>query len=203
MNVVPVISCASQAKSVSSHAAIGCFLSTGLPSLSKAPKPVPSGLRLLWADRLSGASSSQNVAVTTERPACRPNKRHMLATIRWRHRRGRGLRSAAVTPRRLPPSFAPLFEMGTLGPQRRVVTVPGVDHCAVGVDVEHPAGHVAQQLLEVSFFPGLADAAREQAVTGEQLHIAACGQATERQRHRAWSVAAQVDDVEAELADGD
>ena len=45
--------------------------------------------------------------------------------------------------------------------------------------------------------------AREQAVTGEQLHIAACGQATERQRHRAWSVAAQVDDVEAELADGD
>src|SRR6478752_10597307 len=166
MNVVPVISCASQAKSVSSHAAIGCFLSTGLPSLSKAPKPVPSGLRLLWADRLSGASSSQNVAVTTERPACRPNKRHMLATIRWRHRRGRGLRSAAVTPRRLPPSFAPLFEMGTLGPQRRVVTVPGVDHCGVGVDVEHPGGDVVEERVELRRFRCPPKTTGEQAVTG-------------------------------------
>src|SRR5258708_9896692 len=60
--------------------------------------------------------------------------------------------SAVITPRRSPPSFAPLFEMGTLGTQRRVVTVPGVDHCGVGVDVEHPGGDVVQERIELRRF---------------------------------------------------
>ena len=46
------------------------------------PRPVPSGFLLLWAARLSGASISQKVAFIAERPACKPNMRHMLPTVR-------------------------------------------------------------------------------------------------------------------------
>ena len=37
----------------------------GRPWASNTPKPLPSGFLLLCSERLSGASSSQNVAVTT------------------------------------------------------------------------------------------------------------------------------------------
>src|SRR5664279_6169931 len=42
--------------------------------------PAPSGLRSLWADRLSAASMSQNVAEIDIAPACRPNSRHIGTT---------------------------------------------------------------------------------------------------------------------------
>ncbi len=64
MNVVDVMWRASRAKAVSSYAASGCLSSTGVPSASKKPRPVPSGLRTLWATMLSGASSSQKRAST-------------------------------------------------------------------------------------------------------------------------------------------
>jgi hypothetical protein len=61
---------------------MGCLLTAALPAPGNTPEPVPSGLHVLCADRLSRASSNQNVAVTTERPAGRPNRRHMLPTGR-------------------------------------------------------------------------------------------------------------------------
>src|SRR4029078_5454878 len=68
-----------------------------------------------------------------------------------------------------PPPFAPLGEIGPFGAQSRVVAVPWIDDGRIVVDVEHPAGHVAQQLLEIFFFPGFADTPGEQAVPGEQV----------------------------------
>ena len=82
MNVVPVSSCASRAKAVSCHAAIGSLRTIGRPSAPNTPRPVPSGLRLLCAARLSGASSNQNVAVTTERPASFNNRTAMALITR-------------------------------------------------------------------------------------------------------------------------
>jgi hypothetical protein len=58
MNVREATSWARLAKSASLYAASGCLLTRGLPSLANHPRPVPSGSRWLWADRLSGASSS-------------------------------------------------------------------------------------------------------------------------------------------------
>src|SRR5271167_157458 len=81
MKVVPVRWWASVAKSASCQAAIGSLCSCGWPCSSKTPKPVPSGFLLLCSDRLSGASSSQNVAVTTSVPACKPKSRHMVSTV--------------------------------------------------------------------------------------------------------------------------
>jgi hypothetical protein len=62
MNVVPVIWCASVANAASCQAAIGSLYKCGSPAASNTPKPVPSGFFLLCCDRLSGASTSQNVA---------------------------------------------------------------------------------------------------------------------------------------------
>src|SRR5262245_62161563 len=77
MKVVPVMSWASVANSASCHAAIGCLRTCGRPWPSKTPNPAPSGFLLLCAARLSGASNSQKVAVTTRFPACSPNSRHI------------------------------------------------------------------------------------------------------------------------------
>src|SRR5258708_1454494 len=112
--------------------------------------------------------------------------------------------SAVVTPRRSPPSFAPLFEMGTLGTQRRVVTVPGVDHCGVGVDVEHQGGDVVEERVELRRFRCPPKTTGEQAVTGEQvggpsLRVGAI----ERQRDGSGGVTPEVDDVEGQLPDLD
>jgi hypothetical protein len=73
-----------------------------------------------------------------------------------------------VTPLRraqpgLPASFAPVGKARALGAQRGVITVTGIDDGGVAVDVEHPGGHVLEQLSEVAGLPGLADAAGEQA----------------------------------------
>lgn len=51
--------------------------------------------------------------------------------------------------------------MRALGPERRIVAVSWIDNGRIGVDVEHPAAHVAEQLFEVAVFPGLADTAGE------------------------------------------
>ncbi len=68
---------ASLAKEASSKAAIGCFSTCGLRFSSNQPRPVPSGSRLLWASRLSGASSSQKLALVGSLPALMPNRRHI------------------------------------------------------------------------------------------------------------------------------
>jgi hypothetical protein len=73
-----------------------------------------------------------------------------------------------VTPLRraqpgLPASFAPVGKARALGAQRGVITVTGIDDGGVAVDVEHPGGHVLEQLSEVAGLPGLADAAGEPA----------------------------------------
>src|ERR1700755_2089216 len=81
MNVVPDIWCASVANSASCHAAIGSLCSSGRPGVPNTPMPVPSGFLLLCSDGLSGASTSQNVAVQTCVPVCRPKSRHMGQTV--------------------------------------------------------------------------------------------------------------------------
>src|SRR6266704_5345185 len=80
--VAPDTSLASRANSASSNAAIGRLCTSAVPSGSKTPSPTPSGSRRLFTARLSGASRSQNVAVTRRGAADRPNSRHMPAP--WR-----------------------------------------------------------------------------------------------------------------------
>lgn len=60
-----------------------------------------------------------------------------------------------------PTSFLPLAQVWAFGAEGRVVAVARVDDRRVAVDVEHPARHIGEQLLEVAFLPGLADAAGE------------------------------------------
>jgi hypothetical protein len=57
--------------------------------------------------------------------------------------------------------------MRTLLSQCGVVTMPRVHHRVVVVDAEQLAADVAGEFLERAGFPGRADPAREQAVTGE------------------------------------
>ena len=101
----------------------------------------------------------------------------------------------------LPAAFAPRGQAGTLGAQRGVVTVAGVDDGGVVVDVEHPGGDVVEQPLEIAGLPSLADSAGEQAIAGEQLSDAAGGRAVEGQCDRSRRVPAQMDDLEGQLAD--
>src|ERR1700742_4718943 len=100
MNVVPDIWCASVATSASCHAAIGSLCSSGRPCVPNTPIPVPSGFLLLCSDRLSGASTSQNVAVQTCVPVCSPKSRHMGQTLPksgGQHRREVGQHVARVS----------------------------------------------------------------------------------------------------------
>ena len=69
---------ASVANALSSYAAIGRLWTIGVPSGSNTPSPTPSGSRRLCAVRLSGASTSQNVAATRCGAAHSPNSRHMV-----------------------------------------------------------------------------------------------------------------------------
>ena len=59
--------------------------------------------------------------------------------------------------------------MGTLGTQRGVVTVPGVDDRRVRIDVEHSVGDVAVERVELVRFCYPSKTAREQAVTCDRL----------------------------------
>lgn len=68
---------ASELKSASWKAAMGARSRTGSSPSENQPSPVPSGMRRLWERRLSGASSSQNVARTRGPPVVSPNSRHM------------------------------------------------------------------------------------------------------------------------------
>jgi hypothetical protein len=99
-------------------------------------------------------------------PRCRLTWPRSSSRCRRSSRRRRQDREVAgqqrvVSPRRSPPSFAPLFEMGTLGTQRRVVTVAGVDDCLVRVDIEHPAAHIAEERVELRRFCCPSQTARE------------------------------------------
>jgi hypothetical protein len=73
----------------------------------------------------------------------------------------------------------------------------------VAVDVEHTAGDVTNEFLETAWLPSLSNATGEQAVPGEQLGGGPVSGWPQCQRHRAGGVAAKVDDVEGEVADGD
>ncbi len=67
--------------------------------------------------------------------------------------------------------------MRALGPERRIVAVSWIDNGRIGVDVEHPAAHVAEQLFEVAVFPGLADTAGEhRRVLGVNTSTATAGE---------------------------
>ncbi|QZT66249.1 hypothetical protein JN086_16825, partial [Mycolicibacterium austroafricanum] len=55
----------------------------------------------------------------------------------------------------------PFAEMWALGPERRVVAVSWIHDGVITEDVEHAAGDITEQLFEVAFSPGLADAAGE------------------------------------------
>jgi hypothetical protein len=57
--------------------------------------------------------------------------------------------------------LTPFVEMRTLGPERGVVTVAGVDDGVVAVPAEHLAVNVTEQLLERARLPRLADPARK------------------------------------------
>ena len=74
--------------------------------------------------------------------------------------------------------------MGTLGTQRCVVAMAGIDDRRVRIDIEHPAGDVAEERVEFRRFCRPPDATREQAVTGEQVNGIAGRGPTERQRDR-------------------
>ena len=70
---------AARRNSWSLNAGSGCLSSTGSPPGLKKPRPAPSALRWLCTCSESGASSSQNVALTRAVPAVSPNKRHMTS----------------------------------------------------------------------------------------------------------------------------
>jgi Putative antitoxin len=90
------------------------------------------------------------------------------------------------------------------GAERRVVAVAGVDHRRVRVDVEHPAGHIAQQLLEIARLPRLADSARKETVAGEQMGgFNLWVSPVEGQRDRPGSMALQMDHVKGQVTDFD
>jgi hypothetical protein len=57
--------------------------------------------------------------------------------------------------------------MRPLVTQGGVVTMPRINHSVIAVDAEELAADVAEEFLESAGLPGLADPAREQAVTGE------------------------------------
>src|SRR5262249_20757778 len=87
--------------------------------------------------------------------------------------------------------------------ERCVVAVAWVNHGGIVVDVEHPRSDVRKQPVEIARLPRLAYAAGEQAVTGEQLRGVAGGGSAQGQRDRAGRVAAQMDDIEDQVADLD
>src|SRR5690606_35819184 len=69
-----------------------------------------------------------------------------------------------------PAAFAPFGQRGTLAAQRRVLAVARVEPGGVGKPVEDAFLDVGEQLLEPGrIAPGVADAAGEQAVPGEQV----------------------------------
>lgn len=61
-----------------------------------------------------------------------------------------------------------------MGTDRRVIAVARVDHGVIAVDPEQLPGHVVEQFLEGARLPGLADTAREQAVTVDHTTLT-CG----------------------------
>ncbi len=80
------------------------------PGRRKRPSPLPSGFRLLCSARLSGASSSQNVAVTTLVPACSPKSRHISESARPTASPATGARSPS-RPGPAPAATAPRASM--------------------------------------------------------------------------------------------
>ena len=72
----------------------------GCPAGSNTPIPAPSGSRWLCSRRLSGASSSQKVALTGSAPACSPNSRHMGASVLPSIRKGAVSPEACQSSRR-------------------------------------------------------------------------------------------------------
>src|SRR5580693_10274101 len=77
MNVTDLACFASLANSWSANAGSGCLSTTGAPEEPKKPMPLPSTLRWLCASSESGASSSQNDALTGCRPALSPSSLHI------------------------------------------------------------------------------------------------------------------------------
>ncbi len=73
---------ASRANARSSWAASGALCTSGAPAAVKYPRPVPSGSSWLCSLRLSGASSSQNVARVRRGALLRPNRRHIGLLLR-------------------------------------------------------------------------------------------------------------------------
>src|SRR6185437_12842782 len=76
MNVTDLACLASRRNSGSVKAGSGCLSSTGAPAGSKNPIPLPSTLRWLCTSSESGASTSQNEALTGARPALSPSSLH-------------------------------------------------------------------------------------------------------------------------------
>src|ERR1700728_1837522 len=99
----------------------------------------------------------------------------------WLTAPGSPIGRSATSSARSPAARAPGGEAGTLGAQRGVVAVAGVDDGGVVVDVEHPGGDVIEQLLEIAGLPSLADTTGKQAIAGEQLRHSAGGRSVECQ----------------------
>src|SRR3954469_12335754 len=99
-NVFDSSSRASRANAWSSCAASGCLATCGRPSGSNHPTPVPSGSRRLCSARLSGASSSQNVARTRWSPPLMPKSRHIDAELRSNLRQMRPYRRGELVRER-------------------------------------------------------------------------------------------------------
>src|SRR5215210_6477186 len=75
-------------------------------------------------------------------------------------------------PSASPAALAPLLQVRALGAQRRVVAVAGVEPGLVGEPVEQLGGDVVDQLPEgVVVVEGVADAAGEERVAGEEMRV--------------------------------
>src|SRR5512139_2220397 len=89
----------------------------------------------------------------------------------WDRRADREGGSGGRAGGRLPAPGSPFAQVGPLGAERGVVTVPGVDPRVVVVDVEDPVLDVVDQGLEalVVVAAGRSDATGEQRVPGEDV----------------------------------
>src|ERR1700692_1011408 len=99
----------------------------------------------------------------------------------WLTAPGSPISRSATSSARSPAALPPGGEAGTLGAQRGVGAVTGVDDGGVVVDIEHPRADVIEQLVEIAGLPSLADPTGKQAIAGEQLGDSAGGRAVERQ----------------------
>src|SRR6266567_4480537 len=104
-----------------------------------------------------------------------------------------------------PAAVAPFLQVRALRAEGGVLTVAGVHPGAIRQRAEHPFLKVIHELVEpLGVSGGVARTVREQVVTCEQVRCLRERAATViAKRDASWGVAAQMDDTEDRLTDGD